>query len=39
MFKYCDKTGRKITMHDDTKQARELREQQDDDAEAQTLHG
>ena len=28
LFKYCDKTGRKITMHDDTKAARELREEQ-----------
>ena len=28
LFKYCDKVGRKISMHDDTKAARELREEQ-----------
>jgi len=28
LFKYCDKVGKKITMHDDTKPARELRQQQ-----------
>merc|ERR1719409_2052279 len=28
LFKYCDKVGKKITMHDDTKAARELREEQ-----------
>ena len=31
LFKYCDKVGRKISMHDDTKQARELREQNMED--------
>ena len=25
--RYCDKVGRKITMHDDTKAARDLREE------------
>ena len=28
LFKYCDKQGKKIAMHDDTKPARELRQEQ-----------
>jgi len=28
LFKYCDKAGKKISMHDDTKAARELRQEQ-----------
>jgi len=33
LFKYCDKVGRKISMHDDTKAARELREEQESSGE------